>query len=119
MTTTTEGYRPNDDRPAVDRVGFFDASGMTDAERGSGWPYTLSLGTDNERGWMIELDMENGALVAAFTPAGVDNLFHLSATEIDTVEHGLVTTARVTVETGTATWDEATRTLLITNHPEA
>lgn len=101
--------RMNEDRPPMDRISFCDND--SDAE---GWPYFILLGTDMDRGWTIEADMQGGKFVAAFTPAGVDPLFLMTAEEEGPEDHP-TTTVRISVEGGSWRYDEASKTIVITN----
>lgn len=103
--------RRNDDRPTVDKVD------LTDNESDEhGWPYGLILGLDYTRGWALEFDMEDGVFGAALTPAGVDPILLMQATEKQDAEGRWHSTVTIKAEAN-ATWDAATKTLTIGGQP--
>lgn len=77
-----------------------------------GWGHGVLFGTDMDRGWTLECDMQDGKLISAFTPAGQDPIFLMQATPTSSEEyHGTV--VRIQVECDDVTWDADTRTLII------
>lgn len=105
----TDPVRHNDDRPTIDKVDLVD----NDSDE-FGWPYGLLLGLDHTRGWCLEFDMQDGKLISALTPAGVDPILLMQVSETQaTNQEGFRTTVNINVEYGKATWDEKTKTLRI------
>lgn len=51
------------------------------AHSGLGWDYGIWLGTNLNKGWTIECDMEDGAFNGALTPAGKDPMLHFQVRE--------------------------------------
>jgi hypothetical protein len=77
-----------------------------------GWGHCLLLGTDMDRGWTIECDMENGRFISALTPAGYDPIFLMQIEPTSNITYA-GTVVRIQVEAGIAEWDAVKRELTI------
>jgi hypothetical protein len=85
---------------------------LTQHDPAEGWGHALLFGTDLDAGWTLECDMQDGAVTAAFTPAGTDPLFLMTVK--GPPAHGTQRSHIViTVERDDVEWDPIARTLTI------
>lgn len=98
-------------RKVIDTPIFF-------ADNPHGWPFSLWLGSNPTKGWVLEFDMDGGNVKAALTPAGQDPVLLLQVEQHGPTPYSFDTVVRVQVQLGKATWDPEKRELVIETREE-